>query len=630
MLSLMRKNAGTWMIKILLGAIVVVFVFWGVGSYTSRRAGRVALVNGQPISVGDFSRSYDNLLQQLRRQFGNALNEDMIKTLQVKRQALNQLIDQQVLLDEADRLNIRVENEELARAIENLPIFQSGGAFNIRRYQNVLAQLRMSPEDFEIYQRQAMVVDKLRDFVTGMVKVSGQEARWWYDWRNAKVSIDYVVFDPAVYKDINPTEEQIKAFYDKHKEQYKTPPKRKLRYLFFDPRELESGVKVSEDETRDYYDTHSTEFETPKTLEARHILIKVAPDAPAEADQSAKKKIEGILRQIQDGQDFAEMAKKHSEGPTREKGGYLGSFSRESMVKPFADKAFSMSPGEVSDAVRTQFGWHLIKVEKVQEASKQTLEQSKSNIVKKLRAERAKSRAYDAAEDVYESSGELDDLSKIAADRQMKAVTTDFFSSKEPIRAIKSWQKIAEAAFKLEPMEISDVLETEEGFYLAQVVEKQPGKIPELDEILEKVEAGLVKQLQEKAAKDDADAFLVAVKDGKSMAEESAKMKLKVATSEPFGRGGAIAGIGYEKELAAEAFKLSAKEPLPEEVFKGRSGFYVIRLNKRVPPDGKGFAKEEPTIRTELAQQKQNKVFRGLLSQLREQAEINIEENVLN
>jgi len=630
MLSLMRKNAGTWMIKILLGAIVIVFVFWGVGSYTSRRAGRVALVNGEPISVETFRRTYDNLLDQTRRRFGNALNDEMIKNLKLKHQALNQLIDQRLLLDEAARLKIRVDDQELADAIKNLPVFQVNGAFNDRRYQNVLGQLRMSPEDFELYQRQAMIVAKLRDFVTGMVKVSGQEARWWYDWRNAKVSVEYVVFDPASYKDITPSEAQIEAFYDQHRDQYKTPPRRKIRFLFFDPARAASSVQVSEDELRDYYETHPKEFETPKSVEARHILIKVAPEASEEAVQEARKKIEGVLKQIREGKDFAEMAKKYSEGPTAQKGGYLGSFTRDSMVEPFADKAFSMKAGEVSEPVRTQFGWHLIKVEKVKEASNKTLEQATPEILKKLKAERAKAKAYDLAEEVFESSGEQDDLAKVGEQRQMKAMTTNYFSAQEPIKGIKSWRKVAEEAFKLPPMEISDVLETDEGYYLIQVVEKQPGKIPALDEIREKVKADLVRDLQAKAAEKDAQAFLAAVKKGKTMAEESTRLKLKVATSEPFARGGAIPGIGYEPQLAAAAFKLSPEEPLPEKVFKGRSGFYVIRLDKRIAPDGKGFADQEPTIRTQLAQEKKNKVFRGLLAQLREKAEINIEDNVLN
>ncbi len=630
MLSLMRKNAGTWMIKILLGAIVVVFVFWGVGSYTSRRAGRVALVNGEPVSVEEFRRTYDNLLDQLRRRFGNALNDEMIKNLKVREQALNQLIDQRLLLDEAKRLKIRVDDQELADAIKNLPVFQVNGAFNNRRYQNVLGQLRMSPEDFEIYQRQAMIVAKLRDFVTGMVKVSEQEARWWYDWRNAKVSVQYVLFQPSAYKDITPSEEQIKAFYDKHKEQYKTPPRRKIRYLFFDPAKVESEVKVSEDEVRDYYETHPEEFETPKTVEARHILVKVEPEAPEEAVQEARKKIEDILKQIREGEDFAEMAKKYSEGPTAEKGGFLGSFTRDSMVKPFADKAFSMKAGEVSEPVRTQFGWHLIKVEKIEEASKQTLAQATPEILKKLKAERAKGRAYDLAEEVFESSGEQDDLAQVAEQRQMKAVTTDFFSAQGPIKDIKSWRKVAEEAFKLPPMEISDVLETDEGYYLIQVVEQQAGKIPALDEIREKVRADLVRELQAKAAEKDAQAFLEAVRKGETMAAEGDRLKLKVATSEPFGRGGAIPGIGYEPQLAAAAFTLSPGQPLPEKVLKGGKGYYVIRLADRMAPDGEGFTEQEPAIRTQLAQQKKSKVFRSLLDQLREKAEISIEENVLS
>ena len=179
-------------------------------------------------------------------------------------------------------------------------------------------------------------------------------------------------------------------------------------------------------------------------------------------------------------------------------------------------------------------------------------------------------------------------------------------------------------------MEISDVLETDEGYYLIQVVDKQPGKIPALAEIHDKVKADLVRDLQDKAAEKDAQAFLDTLRKGKSMAEESARLKLKMATTEPFGRAGAIPGIGYDPQLAAAAFKLSPAEPLPEKALKGAKGYYVIRLEQRIPADGKDFVKQEKAIRTQLAQQKKNKVFRSLLDQLREKAEISIEDNVLS
>ncbi len=629
MLSLMRKNAGTWLIKILLGAIVIVFVFWGVGSYSSRRANRVALVNGEPISVKAYHKTYNQLIEQLKRRFGSSLTDEMIKNLQVKRQAINRLIDRKLLLDEARRLNIKVSEAELAETIKNLPVFQTGGHFDRRRYQLVLQRFRMSPEDFEVAQREDMVVSRLQDFVTGMVKVSDPEARWWFDWQNTKVRINYVLFDPRHYTDLKISDKEIQSFYDQHKEQYKTDPLRKVRYIRFDPAHFASSVKIDAQAIRDYYDAHPKEFEKPKTVEARHILFKVAPDASPGTVKAARDKALRVLKMIRDGKDFAAMAKKYSEGPSKSRGGYLGSFTRQSMVKPFADKAFAMKPGEVSEPVRTQFGWHLIKVEKVVPASKLSFDDAKDRIRKKLVAERAKTLAYDAADDTFEAADENEDLAKIAVGRQLEARTTDFFSAKGPIKGIKDWRKFVAAAFKMEPMEISDVQDFGDGYYLLQVIDKRPGKVPDLKDVRPRVRADVLKTKQDQRARKAAADFLAALKKGRSMSAESARVGLKVVTSDAFGRNGVIPGIGYETAIASAAFKLSSKKPYADRVLKGRKGYYVIALKARLAPDPKGFAKASEGIRTRLAAQKKSKVFRTLLSELKAKSEISIEKEYL-
>ena len=199
MLRLMRQQAGSWIIKILLGAIVIVFIFWGVGSFRSQRGGRVALVNGDQITLDEYREAYNNLLEQLRKRFGNNLNEDMIKMLQVRKQALNQLVDNKLLVQEAKRLKFRVSDKELAEAIMKIGAFQRASVFDSRLYNNVLDRLRMTPEEFEIAQREAMLIERLRTLITGGVKVSDQEAMEWFNWTNASVNIDFVLFDPDKY-----------------------------------------------------------------------------------------------------------------------------------------------------------------------------------------------------------------------------------------------------------------------------------------------------------------------------------------------------------------------------------------------------------------------------------------------
>ena len=328
MLNVMRKHAGSWMIKVILFAIVIVFIFWGVGSFRSRQASKVATVNGEIINATDFRRTYNNLIDQYRQRFGSNLNDGMLEMLQVKKQAVDQLINRAILLQEAKKLGLTVSDTEIAQQIMEIPVFQSNGTFDNRRYLRVLSQVHLTPEEFEAEQKSGLLTQKLTRLILGAAKVSEAEMRQWYDWQNTSVNIAYVLFNPDRYDDIKPSPEEISDYFEKNKDTYKTDPMIKVRYVVFDPADFSSQVTVDEDEIKDYYDSHTDEFETQKRVEARHILIKLDPQASEADDQAAKTKAEEIAQMAKAGQDFAELAKEYSQGPTKDKGGYLGKFTQ--------------------------------------------------------------------------------------------------------------------------------------------------------------------------------------------------------------------------------------------------------------------------------------------------------------
>ena len=630
MLRLMRKQAGSWLIKILLGAIVIVFIFWGVGSFRSQRGGRVALVNGDQITMDDYRETYNNLIEQFRRRFGNNLDEDMLKQLQVKRQALNQLIDNKLLVQESKRLKFRVSEKELTDAILNITAFQRDGMFDSRLYRNILDRLRMTPEAFEVAQKNAMLIDKLRTLITSSAKISDQEALEWYNWVNASVNIDTVFFDPNRYKDIHPSDEEIKTFFENHNEKYTTEAMVKVRYLNFNPDAFRSKVALSNEEVREYYDENLETFKTPKTVEARHILLIVNRDADPETVEKTKERALDILKLAKEGKDFAELAKQYSEGPTRDKGGYLGKFKKEAMVKPFADMAFSLKAGEVSEPVRTQFGWHIIKVEKVNEASITSFDDAKKNIRKKLTDDMAKSLAYDEAETVSDDAFEGEDLINAAKEQNMKILTTDFFSSKGPIKGINNPSKFASVAFNLTDKEISNVQEFENGYYILQLVDKIQPKIPAFDKVKEKVRLELIKEKQDEKAKADSETLLAALKSGKTMPAESKKFNLTPKTTGFFKRNGSIPEIGLERDIVEAAFELTDKKQLPENVLKGSKGYYVIQFKDRKISDPENFSKEKGDITNRLLAQKKSSIFDALLAQIKSRSEITIKEGFLD
>jgi peptidyl-prolyl cis-trans isomerase D len=626
MLSLMRKHASSWIIKFLLAAIIVVFIPWGVQRYTSQRSSRVADVNGTIITLGDYRNSYTNLVEQVRQSFGNNLNDELIQALQLRKRALDQLVDRALMLQEAEKLKIQVSDEELAQTIRDIRAFQTAGVFDNQRYLNALSRTKLSPETFEEQQREALIIDKLQSFITGNIKVSELEARQWYKYNNTEVDVDYVLLEPGQFKNIEPTADEILDYFDQHKEAYKTDPEIKVRYLYLKPEDFASKLTVAEADMQDYYESNLEKFKNPKTVQARHILIKVDQNAKPEEVESARQRAEDVLKLARDGQDFAALARQYSEGPTKTKGGDLGTFRREAMVKPFADKAFSMKAGDISDPVRTRFGWHIIKVENANPAKTLSLDEARADIEKTLKTERSKNLAYDEAEAVYDATFEGQNLVDIAQERNLNLLSTALFPQKSPPKEIKDAARFASVAFSLPSDEVSDIQEFGDGYYLLEVVEKVPSKFPELKDVEDSVKKDVIKEKQDAKALSEANRFMAELKTGQSFDAVSQKFKLAPQKTGFFKRNDSIPTIGQETEIARTAFKLSEHDQLPGEPLKGQKGYYVISFRERQEPELNGFEKEKSALKDRLLQQKTFKTMDAWLKRIKSESQISIEE----
>ncbi len=629
MLSTFRKHSGSWLIKVILGLIVLVFVFWGVGSFRDEQGTAVAHIDGEPIAYDDYLRTYNNLLDQFSRQFGDNLTPETLKMLGLKNQAVDQLINQRLLLAEANRLDLQVSQDELIQMIQQVPAFQTSGVFDATRYQRVLGNLRMTPEIFENQQRQALQVAKLQTFVGSGAQVSDIEAQEWYQWQNSQVKIDYFVVAPNEDDSIELSDEEIAAYFKENADNYKTKPQAKVRFVRFAAADFNEKVVLTDDDIAAYYETNQATFGTPKTVEARHILIRVDESADDETVEDGRKRLLPVLELARAGEDFGELAKIYSEGPTAEKGGFLGAFRKEAMVAPFAEKAFSMVVEEISDPVRTRFGWHLIKVEKINEATTKTLEEVKTAISETLKKEKTKALASDAAEAFYENIFPGDDLEKIGTEQKLTVTTTDFFDAIGPDSVTTGRTKFAQDALALNPEEISELLNLGDDYYLLQTIEKKEALVPELDAVKEKVQADLLKQKQDEKAVADAEAILAGV-GGAVLFETAVKEKgLEVKTTEFFNRNDAIPDIGRLPELTEAAFALTSEKSVAAKSVKGPGGYYGIQLNDIQPADEAGFADKRKPIEDQLTQQKRGQLISALVENLRGKSEITINQKLL-
>jgi len=627
MLDFMRKHAGSWMIKGLLAIIVIVFVFWGVGSFRSRQANRVALINGEVITVREYQEAYNSLVEQVRSRLGNKLDEETLKTLNLKKRALDRLIDRRLLVGEAEKLKFKVTDEELTSTIGKIKAFQADGVFRKEAYERVLSRNHLTPEEFESSVRESLMIERVGAFVTGNVKVSENEALEWFKWKNGSVNVDFVHFDPEKYKDINPSQEEIKAFFDKNKENYKTEEKVKVNYLLFDYNAYAAKIKVEDKDVKEFYENNIDKFRRPKTVEASHILFKIDEGAGAAVIENTRGKADSVLKMIKEGQPFGELAKKHSDCPSKSAGGYLGAFEKKDMVEPFAGKSFSMKAGEISEPVLTKFGWHIIKVEKINEEKIFSLKETGSSIRKKLADEKAKKLAYGEAEAVSDTAVKMNDLAKAAEKHGFKIKTSDLFSRKDALRATGTDIPflMTSGAFDLSEKEISEVKDVGSGCCIIEVMEKIPPKTPDLKDVNEAVRADLVKEKQDEKAGKEAEMLLAVFKKGGEMRKESVRYGLSPDTTGFFRRNENMGKIGYEPELADAAFKLSEDKPFSEKPVKGKRGYYLLKFTERKDPDTESFGKEKESMIKALLEEKKLKTFEAWIAGIKNSSKIVIE-----
>ncbi len=630
MLRILRDNVGNWIIKFFLGIIVVVFVFFGFGTFGSKRNNSVAMINDEPISFEEYQQAYKMAINQLRARFGDNLNDDIVKALNVKQQALDSLIDQKILLAEADKLNIIVPNKELQENLLSQKAFQRDGKFDLALYKRVLGLSSMNPEMYEQMQLNALKNQKLRDMVLNAVNVSDMEARNWYIFQNKKVAVDYILIKPDDYKHIQPGEDQVEQYYNENKDTYKSEPKRKAVYLKFSPEDYEDKVTVTDAHIKDYYEQHAEEFKIKEKVEARHILIKVSQDAEkAEIDAAYKKALDVYNMALKE-QNFEKLAKQYSEGPSKENGGYLGVFEKQSMVKPFADKAFEMKAGEISKPVKTRFGWHIIKVMAKFEASKQTLDQVSEKIRKDLAKDELENSAYYAAGEAFDSVIDGDDIEQVALLSNKKVLTTNEFTIDGEGLNIENSLGFAQTAFDLALENISDVKQLGESYYLIKVVEIIDPAVQELKSVYNKVSNDLMAQLQDEKAKEDAGRFTETAYQEKSLKQIEKKYQLDTNSTKLFTRSSSVENIGNSPDFLQASFSLTKNEPVYSKPVKIPEGYCIIAFKEMSLPDESEIEKNLETIKGNISYQKQTTAFQTWLAELKKGYKIKYDPKILN
>jgi peptidyl-prolyl cis-trans isomerase D len=623
MLASMRKHATSWLIKVALFAIVIVFIFWGGYSYTEKKASRVAVVNGSYIGIREYQSMYNNLLEQMRRQFGGQFSSELLETLNLKGQALDQLINRRLILAEAGMLKFDVSREELQNAIVSYPAFQTNGRFDPLRYQQALRYSRLTPQEFEASQREDLLINKVEQFIARGTKVLESEMLSFFHHTRDRVNLAYVQIDPNDFKNqVKVDEEALRDYFDKHRENYRVAEKRNILYVRFVPRDYLAEVEVTDQEIEEFYQLHQDDYREPKKVHARHILFPISEKAKTAEIQEILDRAKKVLDLARKGDNFAELARKYSEDSTAAKGGDLGYFKSDDMVKPFADSAFSLKKGEISDLVRTRFGIHIIKVEDIKEESIQPLAQAKGAVRKSLKEERGREIALQRAESFIDRGRALDDLQKAAVEEGLEAKESGLFAAKEPIPQLGRHPEINEIIFSLRSREVSPILRVGDDQVVAQLVEIQDSRLEEFAEAQEKVQEDWITEQSKVLARTQAEEWLDTARQEGNLAEVARRNKLKIDKTGLFTTISPTRPLGNQRDLFITAFSLTPEQPIPSEVYEVDGTFIILQLEDIQPASENGFQEEKDGIAEQLLQVKKEQTFSRWINGRRQQADI--------
>jgi peptidyl-prolyl cis-trans isomerase D len=622
----MRKHAKSWLIKALIAIIAIVFVFYFGYSFSAREGIKLALVNDEVITAVEYQKNYRSMVEALQREYRGMWSDNLVKVFDLKNRALDALINQKLVAQEAKKIGLDVTEKEVQDKIMSNPAFQFRGRFDESRYRSVLQNNHMTPEDFEAVVAREMMQEKVVQLLTTLSPVTDQEVLEQYTFANEKVKISYVEYKPDQFKSKAKVEPAaLEKYFDDHKETYRVPEKIRVVYVVFDPDAYKDQMKVSEDQIKDYYEDNLDTFKEKRQVKARHILFMLAENASKEDEEKVKQKALSVLQQARAGADFSELAKKNTEDPSgKENGGDLGYFSAGQMVKPFEDAAFKLKQGEISDLVRTSFGYHILKVEDVKEAKTKTLEEVRGQILAMLQKTATTDMAHEKALSFVDRMPYQADLMKYAAEGKVLAKETDYFSQKDAIPEIGNNEKLKQTLFSMEREETSDLVDAAGKFYVFQVKDKKPSVLPALDEVKDKVKEDFINSLANQMAKSAAEEYLKKLKEGQDWAALAKGSGLEIKTSEFISRQDTIPQIGYSQELQEAAFSLSQKKRYADDVFQNDKGVFVIRWEGEQDIDRNKFEEEKKLYRDMLARLKNQTLFREWIDNLKSRAKIEI------
>ncbi len=626
MLQAIREKTSGWIAYFIIGLISIPFALWGINSYLGGgKEQPAAVVNGNEISARDLDRAYARYRERLMQVFGGRLPAMFNDENAVKEQVLTRLIEEQVLLDYIEEQGYRVGPEALFREIAQIPVFQKDGRFDKELYQAQLRSQGYSPALFELElkRQQEMQQPESGIKLSALVPQAQVDQALALKHEQRKLRILTI---PARTDDFQPSEQEIEAFYKAQSGRFMQPARVRLDYIELNLDAIKKGIEVDEDALRQRYDEQREQLTTPETRDTRHILITVPDDADEATVEAARQKLLDLKQRVEAGEDFATLAREFSQDPgSAADGGSLGEVERGMMVKPFEDALFALQPGQVSDPVRTQFGWHLIKLEGVNAGGTQSFDEVRDRLADEIRLEKAETQIYDLAESLanigYE---EPDSLLPASEQLGLPIKTTDWFSRSQG-QGLAANEKIRQIAFSedvLNQKRNSDLIELgDNNVVMVHLNAHEPEKLRPLDEVRGQIVTLLKQKQAREQAQQTGQKLLERIRSGElDLQQAAAELGLEVQDSGPVKRETA----SVPAELRGAAFAMPRPEGKPRyQGVAGLKGDYsIIELDEVTVDDQALTDEEKQAMAKAMTTAVGNYDYQAFLKTLVEQADI--------
>jgi peptidyl-prolyl cis-trans isomerase D len=590
-------------------------------------AGALATVGDQTVTVLEVQREARGMLRQ---QFPRGGPQASMLLPYFTGQAAERLINEKALVVEAQRIGLRVSDDELRDELHHgqygAAFFPDGKFVGQEEYETRIQSADMTVPQFESRVKEDILKRKLYALVSSGAFVGDTQVRDEFNQRNTKVKFDYAVFTQAdILKGLHPTDEELKAYYERNKATYKDsiPEKRQIKYVIVDSSKQGAAAAVSDQDLQSYYNAHREEFRVAEQVKVSHILIKTPLPAPgAKEDEKAiadaRAKAEGVLKEVKAGGDFAKLAEKYSDDPGSAKsGGELGWIGRGRTVPEFEKAAFSLGKGQTSDLIKSSYGFHIIRVEDKQEAHLKSLAEVKSDIEQKVKQEKT-TKATETAGNALLSAARTDGIDKAAAAKGESAVTTQFFARTDTLPGLGASPQFMDSVFTAAEKSRPDIVQVPQGYVVYELLAVKPPTTPTFEEIRSRVENEF---------KNERAAFLLQQKTRELSDRAKAAHDLKkaakdlgatVKTSDLIAPDGQVPDIGSMSSASA-IFALKPGD-ISGPITAGNNGVVALLLEKQAPTDEE-FNQKKSEIRQSLLESKQNDLFGLFITNLRKDME---------